>query len=714
MDLGFVTASRLTDKLGVSASTVYKWIKRDKIDVAHYRYVEGMGRGGRQLEIDPAGLPEPYRQQYVMAQIGAGAWDVPGAGEINSAAWKAAPGYAQDEALRRLRLLDAFSHLQGRALRRACDRHREQHPDEACSYASWRRWKAAAEEGGAAGPLPGWGRRTRETVVHPDDYERYAALYLTTDRRTARKCYEMVRGGALREGRGAEDFPCARTVQNLLEGRESEDYIELMRWGLERWKQRRSGYAERDWTGVEAGHVWIADHRQLDVFVACEETGEVGRPWMTVWMDARSWKILSYEVYLGHPNSDRVHLTFKHAAQAHGLCREVYIDNGKDFRCLDFAGGRVRRGRDRASEVELETRTRAVLDVLGISCTFATPYNARAKTIERRFQAFIERLEKFLLGYAGSRPERRPQATTDRLKEGDVMPLAELREHFDWYAAHINGRAMQGKIHAGRTPNEVWSAERGVVRKIKAEHLGMLCLRTTRPRQIRRCQFKMTPFDRNYRADWMLRPDMAGVRCFARYDPEDDSMIWLYRADGVFLGTAAPKPTMHPMISLIDDPEERGREYAKLQKEIAMQRAYERDLLLRRQELRRAHPDADTLREWADAARAYEEFRRETGRGAPIERGGPDRVEYREDERAAEWLRKARRQQEEGLRALPFDPDDLEGAEGPEEDDEYWFLPTEEQYRAMKAQKQHSDDGPDEDDENSAGDSSEAEDEGKP
>lgn len=141
--------------------------------------------------------------------------------------------------------------------------------------------------------------------------------------------------------------------------------------------------------------VWVSDHAQIDV--ACmTQDGNVVFPWVTAWRDYKSGKWLGWILQTGHPNSDLIFQSFYYAAEIYGLPEDVIIDNGKDYRCKDFAGGR--------KSVQVETnkpKTTSMLAELNVKVHFALPYNAQTKPIERDFLKIKELLSKHCQGYRG-------------------------------------------------------------------------------------------------------------------------------------------------------------------------------------------------------------------------------------------------------------------------------------------------------------------------
>ena len=72
--------------------------------------------------------------------------------------------------------------------------------------------------------------------------------------------------------------------------------------------------------------------------VAVDFNGTTYFPWVTVFRDVKTSKWLGWFLHLDTPNSDHIFQTFYYAVQKFGILNDVYLDNGKDYRCKDFAG----------------------------------------------------------------------------------------------------------------------------------------------------------------------------------------------------------------------------------------------------------------------------------------------------------------------------------------------------------------------------------------
>lgn len=208
-------------------------------------------------------------------------------------------------------------------------------------------------------------------------------------------CWDLTLGYAMREN-GVErvNFPSCSTFKRRLRREVPKQSIYLARYGESAWNRKYGNYIDRDYSTVICGEAWVSDHAQIDV--AClNSDGSVVFPWVTAWRDYKSGKWLGWILQSGNPNSDHIFQSFYYAVNEFGLPKDVIIDNGKDYRSKDFAGGR---------QFKVETnqrKTRSMLGELNVNVHFALPYNAQTKPIERDFLKIKELLSKHCVGYRG-------------------------------------------------------------------------------------------------------------------------------------------------------------------------------------------------------------------------------------------------------------------------------------------------------------------------
>lgn len=515
--------------LGIARQSVLLWISEGKISNNYLVKVKSRGASGFKYLMDPLGSPEPYRSKYIHEFLEANDEFVQK--EQDTKAYDNAPDWAKEHVELWLTLIKKFGHLRGKELKTAINAYREAHPEDKVSFKSFYRKRKEYEESGIAGLIPNYGNRRGASKVEDVDFTRFCNQYLRQSRPSAMSCWSIVRGAAFKEGRDLSEFPAVRTFQYRLEKEFTESHIYFCRYGKEAWNKKYNNYADRDKGAIKANECWVGDHRVLDILLYDPETDKNFRPWVTAWMDFKTNKIISYELYHGNPNSDRIFQSFKWGVEEYGRpYNSVYIDNGKDYRALDFAGG---------TRLKVDERkTRTLMHLIGIEAHFSLPYNAQSKNIERAFKEFINYHESHLPGYTGSHQKERPEDTDIRAKKGDLLTLDVFKEQFDRFVHQVfNKKTSQGKELKGRSPDEAFFNEWKEKIAVRSQALHLMCMRSSKAVTIGRNGVKDSQIDQHYWADWMM--NYKGVKVYIRRDIKKYNEAWVYSAvNDEFLGTA--------------------------------------------------------------------------------------------------------------------------------------------------------------------------------
>lgn len=218
----------------------------------------------------------------------------------------------------------------------------------------------------------------------------------------------------------------------------------------------------------------VMDHRVLDIFCLCPERGgwRLARPWITAAIDMRTRKWLAW-VVVEVPSSDSIATVLKKVFTSFGLPKACYWDNGKDFICKWFEGGRER-AQSFGSASDLPGQWGGVLESLNVRVHHAIVKNARAKLIEPAFGAVAD-FDRTLPEWAGHKPGARPERFGALLKEHEAWvagkrqssPFRTIQQISELYKKafeDINerphtGDGMEKVTPYGRgwaCPNEVW------------------------------------------------------------------------------------------------------------------------------------------------------------------------------------------------------------------------------------------------------------------
>ena len=286
-------------------------------------------------------------------------------------------------------------------------------PCQKLSRTSLYRWLVAYERRGVAGLLDRRGGHRQACPFSPEAQEFLKGLYARAGHQSIPYIYRIAAGEARVQG---WQLPALRTVQRWIRTRIDPKLL-MAAHDPKRFRDRMVPHIERDWTLVGAMEAWVGDHRVLDVWVPRRRMETVDgrkreviswqRPWLTMFLDCRSWMPVGWQLAFDAPNAQRVASCFVEAVELHGCPQHVILDNGKDFRSAEF-GDKPRR---RAGGEKLfdEKHYTSLLDALGVQAHWAIPKNARAKVVEPWYGIMAERFDRAWPTYLGNRPDRKPE-----------------------------------------------------------------------------------------------------------------------------------------------------------------------------------------------------------------------------------------------------------------------------------------------------------------
>jgi len=525
----FLAMEEVSNLLGVSEAAIRKAIKAGK-----YRAVRDLVDGRKPYRIALSSLPiEAQRKWAKMKGVGRDEGEVMSAVEVRALA--EAPDYNRRKALRYLEAFRVIEGLKGEtAIQEALDKAGIE-----LDYKSVMRERARYREEGITALIGKYGKRKGTSIL--DDEKRFGkgirevyaffkSLYLKEGAPSLQACYVATVGFAKERGyegliqRG--EFPSADTFRDKLRKEIGESAIYLARYGQAAWNRKYAAFAHRDYTKVKAGAVWVSDHRQLDQLWIMPD-GTKKRVWITVWRDFKTAKWLSWLLHVEAPNSEHVFETFCQAVAKWGVPEEILIDNGKDYRVHDFAGGR------KVHRVEVDTgRARSLMALLGIRVHFSAPYNAQAKPIERDFLLFKEWCDKMSSGYFGGNPVERPEMVVPRLvfERGEEI-VSEFVERV------LNVYKSDGKVHCGRSRDEVWNQEFEGLKRVSEEALRLYRFRVSGEFTIRRNGIYDSKLRDYYYGVWCEGNE--GRRVYLRRNPKRYQEAWVFDAKtDEYLGVA--------------------------------------------------------------------------------------------------------------------------------------------------------------------------------
>lgn len=444
------------------------------------------------------------------------------------------PSWAKLQAEKYVRILDASAGLKGKELKKFIDNWNNNDEEEfTTSYPSLIRMRRRYFRYGVAGLISKHGQHLVGSCVPDDYFEYFKTLYLIEGGPSLRSCRDLTLGYAVRElGADRNKFPSFMAFKRRLDKEIPEQSIFLARNGQAAWNKKYNNFIDRDYSTITCNQVWVSDHAQIDV--ACyDENNKVVFPWVTVWRDYKSGKWLGWILQTGNPNSDLIFQSFYYAVEEFGLPKDVIIDNGKDYRSKDFAGGR--------KDFKIETnknKTSAMLKELNVNVHFALPYNAQTKPVERDFLKIKELLSKHCIGYRGGNVVERPEKLAKEIKDGKIMKFEDFKELFDKTIINIlNKRPSNGKNLNGRCPDDLFYEEYKEKIVTSKDALKLFCSRTSNTYTISKNGVKDGKLQTTYWADWMIHK--KGMKVYLRRDIKNYKEAWVFNAQNdEFIGKA--------------------------------------------------------------------------------------------------------------------------------------------------------------------------------
>ena len=441
-----------------------------------------------------------------------------------------ATNWAKQQAEKYLEILENSDGLKGNDLKQFIEEWSK--TNEPTSYSSVIKMRRRYFRYGLNGLLSRHGQHLRGSSVKDDYFEYFKTLYLVEGAPSLRTCWDLTLGYAIREfNADRETFPSFMAFKRRLDKEIPKQGIYLARYGQSAWNRKYGGYIDRDYSNITCNEVWVSDHAQIDV--ACfNSDGKVVFPWVTVWRDYKSGKWLGWVLQTKNPNSDFIFQSFYYAAQKFGLPKDVIIDNGKDYRSKDFAGGRSN------FKVDISKgQTSAMLKELNVNVHFALPYNAQTKPIERDFLKIKELLSKHCVGYRGGNVVERPEKLANEIKADKIMQFEDFKKIFDDFILNVlNKKPSNGKNLNGICPDELFYNEYAEKITPSRNALKLFCMRTSRNFTIGRNGIQDRQLGITYWADWMIA--RTGLKVYLHRDVQDYKEAWAFKADNdEFVGT---------------------------------------------------------------------------------------------------------------------------------------------------------------------------------
>lgn len=526
----WLSVKEVADLLGYSERAIRD--KATKYNEFKYRYIDGSaGRGGKKLEILLESLPEQAQIAYHNKK-----GDIQPV--INTEYTHTTKAQKEKGKLKSTAIVEYNQFYkeckknnitsETKIMELYLEQWNNEHPEFTRSRSSFYRWLKLTKRGDADKLVDKRGGHNRGKSSIPKVYQEYFLnLYLQQTKPSRTFCYNQTK---LLANENGDIIPGIKAFKNLIKNL-PEALIIRKREGKKAFEDKCEPYTERDYSLLDANDWWVADHHEWDIFVRIPD-GKGGwkleRPWGSYWMDMRTRKVMSSIIRIESPNSDIVLCSFGLGVKEFGIPKGVRLDNGKDYKAKDLFQS------DELEHIKSKF-CKSVAENLQMDYTYAIPYNAKAKPIERLFNTFEAQLGKQYPSYAGSNAKQRPEDLKD-VPIMDIITLEEFIQQHKQYVYEIyNKSSHTGNSMYKQAPDEVWKEElekHGFkLRGMPKEDLYFSLMRVKGKRKIGRngIQFNHVHYHNpNFQ-------HYFGTEVIAKYDPTKPELLYVFDLDENFL-----------------------------------------------------------------------------------------------------------------------------------------------------------------------------------
>lgn len=379
-------------------------------------------------------------------------------------------------------------------------------------------WEARWRREGLVGLVDGRSGKKANAAEAPADpfLDEVKRLYLDKRKRTIKRCFHYACVRAEENGWPISSY---KKCQRFLDAIPMAVKLKF-REGEKAYTDEAEPFIERDYSTLVSNEEWVGDHHQFDVIVSHQ--GKLVRPWLTVWQDMRSRKIVGWHVFAHDPNQDTILYAFRHGVGENGVPQNVYVDNGKDYDCFALNG---RTKKDRWTRRKLQggldyeqEYISGLFGELGVGVTHCEPYHGQSKPVERFFGTMESQFGRNFKTYCGKSPADKPDDLQLHLERGEAPTLRAFIEAFDAYVIHdYNRAAHQGNAMEGKSPDRVFAEQMDVKRTARPELLDLLMLKKTQPVKVTQNGVMLDGL--RYGQYEPALHELLGQDVYLRYDP---------------------------------------------------------------------------------------------------------------------------------------------------------------------------------------------------
>lgn len=321
------------------------------------------------------------------------------------------------------------------------------------------RWENLLLKGGVVALAPAYGNRQGITKLPEQYHDLVLKAYLNQNQISAKSIQgHIIHQVALAELGADIDFIklaerkrelssilSEYVVRNFIKNQTTKGLRSLAR-GHKAEQDRILPHITRDRSELVSNEIWVSDGHDTNTHIIGED-GKTIRPVIVAWMDEKSRMIMGWSVDVTE-NTDLIIDSLCNAVEKHGIPQTVYIDNGKAYI--------NKRTTSEDQEKYIMEKRFTTYEMLGCEVHRARPYNAREKSIERKWARLDTDLSKWLRGYAGKDILSKPKKTELDIKQNKLITLEEYKYFLEQWFIKDSTDAHTGEGMNGLSPYEVW------------------------------------------------------------------------------------------------------------------------------------------------------------------------------------------------------------------------------------------------------------------
>lgn len=262
------TVKYISQLFHIDESTVRKAIKKNR---CNYKYVCGIGGRGKNILIDINSIP----------------WksEIDSIDNVNYF-MSAYTGKQQEEANFKMRIVQLYIYS-GLPPAAFVEDFNNNNPDDTISISQLYRWHRKLKESGfdVCSLVDTRGKYNKgKSSITAESWDYFLNLYMNENKPTIQRCYEFT-------CKKFEDVPSVKAFERKL-----KTVPELV---FKRYREGEKAFNDslpsmiRSRLDIDSNDIWFSDHHLIDVAVK-NKYGKVVRPWLTVFYDARSNKVISF------------------------------------------------------------------------------------------------------------------------------------------------------------------------------------------------------------------------------------------------------------------------------------------------------------------------------------------------------------------------------------------------------------------------------------